>query len=675
MAFKKRNWNMPEQVFINCAPEDSQIAEEIEKRLELAGIFFYAAPVRVNPVIQKEMVEKIRDIAAGQGCMVCIISQKAVTDSLFVSNIHLMCETARNSRVLVKYQVEDLENDQSIRLFDSQAYLVKRTGRAGEDISVIIKRINQIFHPSPRDVYQILSGIISRKALTRLLTIVAVAAVAATVLFNFVHKAPPAPTLPTPTPVLLYTPFIGQSQDAGLRVAALSFPENKPATDPAVEALFAFKPAHVFMQDDFNNPAFDASYDGQKWTNNYNRLESAPGIAINQANGVLQLAVAPTGEQQGYLALSSKYMFNPQQVTYVGYRFRINEYKGVKQENSFVSGGFSYQFTDLPDIFNIQFDGFSQKLQFNNSEIELGSRWHTVEMVSQTDRHFIDIFLDGKKINSLSLDEGQFDRWMHAVFSLYVSKTNNWVSMQIDDVIFGGDDSNTPAFRPEDAPYRFTPDTVALHEDFSTPLPDQNINIGSEFVTQPGGVLSFRIPSGQDEQNIKLLFPTKPINVNNYYATRFRFTSPDDDYWAASAGFYLIVLNQNQFTKDKPINPYNLFISAIRHDYTFGGGYGISGGMPGYPFGQNRPPGSWHTLEMIIKPPDGNSQTYAVFYWVDGALLGVGHMQEDPGPILDANAPLVALIRIDSGIYRQEVFSGEIDGLVIGTIASDKIKE
>lgn len=666
---------MREEIFINCIVEDLPVVEEIEKRLEIAGLSYYVESAQLTAVLQQEMVEKIKSVAEAHGCMVCILSQKAISDSLFISNIQLMCETASNKRVLVYYPVEQLGDDQNIRLFDSQAYHVKRTGSASEDASEVIQRINQILHPPTRDIFQLLSGIISRKALTRLLITVAVLAVVASVLFNFVNKAPAAPALPTSTPVVMYTPFSGQSQEAGLTVDTSISPDYKPDSNPAIEAPFAFKPAYILMQDDFNNPAFDSSYDGQKWTNNYNRLESAPGIAINQTNGVLQLAVAPTGEQQAYLALSSKYMFNPQYVTYVGYRFRINDYKGMIQENSFVSGGFSYQFNDLPDIFNIQFDGFSQKLQFNHSEIALGSHWHTVEMVSQTDRHFIDIFLDGKKINSLSLEEGQFDRWMHAVFSLFVSKTNNWVSMQIDDVILGGDDSNSPALRPEDAPYRFMPDTVALHEDFSTPLPEQNINIGSEFVTQSGGVLSFRIPAGQDEQHIKLLFPTKPINVNNYYATRFRFTSPDDEYWANSAGFYLWMINQNQFTKDKTINPFNLFIGAIRHEYAFGGGYGTSGGMPGYPFGQNRPPGSWHTLEMIVKPPEGNSQTYAVFYWVDDHLLGVGNIQDDPAPFLDSNAPLVALLRIDSGSSRQHVFSGDIDDLVIGTIASDKIKE
>ena len=134
------------------------------------------------------MVEKIKGIAAGHGCMVCILSQKAVSDSLFISNIQLMCETARNNRVLVYYPVEQLGDDQNIRLFDSQAYQVKRTGSAAEDVSGVIQRINQIIHPPARDIFQLLSRIISRKALTGLLIAVAVLGVIASVFLNLVKK-------------------------------------------------------------------------------------------------------------------------------------------------------------------------------------------------------------------------------------------------------------------------------------------------------------------------------------------------------------------------------------------------------------------------------------------------------------------------------------------------------
>jgi len=176
---------MPEQVFLNCLPEDNPLAKGIDERLKQAGISFYAAPASLSPAIQKEMVEKIQSIGAAHGCMVCILSQKAISNSLFISNIQLMCETARSGRVLVKYQVEELASDQSIRLFDSQAYQVKNTGHPAEDISGIIKRVNQIIHPPARNIFQFLTGIISRRALIGLVSAFAVLGVIASVFFIY----------------------------------------------------------------------------------------------------------------------------------------------------------------------------------------------------------------------------------------------------------------------------------------------------------------------------------------------------------------------------------------------------------------------------------------------------------------------------------------------------------
>jgi hypothetical protein len=249
------------------------------------------------------------------------------------------------------------------------------------------------------------------------------------------------------------------------------------------------------------------------------------------------------------------------------------------------------------------------------------------------------------------------------------------VSLQIDDVIFGGDGSGAPALRPEEAAYRFTPDTVDLHEDFSTPLTGQTLPNGSEFVTQSGGALAFRFPAGQDDQVINLRFSTKPINENNYYAMRFRFTSPDDNYWAAWERIFLGVANQDQSQKNNFKLQYLLYTTVVRHENAFSGGDGISASLPWSIFGQDRLPGSWHTMEMIVKPPDGNSPAYTAFFWVDGHLLGMGSLNQEAAALLQGNTSLGAFIQIESGNYRQEVFSGEIDDLVIGTIASDKIKE
>ena len=79
---------MQEQVFINCVPEDLPWVGEVKKRLELAGLSFCVPPAALDPVTQNELVEKIRAIAVEHGCMLCILSNRAVTNSLFISNIH-----------------------------------------------------------------------------------------------------------------------------------------------------------------------------------------------------------------------------------------------------------------------------------------------------------------------------------------------------------------------------------------------------------------------------------------------------------------------------------------------------------------------------------------------------------------------------------------------------------
>ena len=143
------------------------------------------------------------------------------------------------------------------------------------------------------------------------------------------------------------------------------------------------------------------------------------------------------------------------------------------------------------------------------------------------------------------------------------------------------------------------------------------------------------------------------------------------------AGFYLWMINQDQFTKDKTINPFNLIHRCLSPRVCLRRGImATNGGMPGYPFGSEpAQPGSWHTLEMIVKPPEGNSQTYTVFYWVDDHLLGEATFRMTPRLSWMQMRRWWHCIKLTAGSSRQNVFSGEIDDLVIGTIASDKIKE
>ena len=661
---------MPEQVFINCIPEDRQVAEEIEKRLEVAGIPYFVQPAQPGPAVQKEAVEKIQAIAASKGGMLCILTQKAISDSLFISNIQLMCETAPNARVLVYYSIEQLEDDRNIRLFTAQATLVKSSGRAEQDVSRVIQKINQIIHPPEREFLPLFSRIISRRTLIGLLSVMVVLGVIASIFFNNSQKAPPAPIQPTSTPQLLFTPFSGQSQNRGFSQDVRSVPDYQPEGDPAVDAPFYFKPVSVFEQMDFNDPAYEHTFDGQKWSFS-SILNDVSSMAVTQTNGVLQMALAPIGNNPLSLVLGSKYSYTLQQVTYLGVRFRLNDYNGRKQENTSLHAHFFDQM-DGPQAYvdAIDLDGLSQVVINGSSSIPLGSRWHALELVSQNDRHFVDVNLDGKKINTLTFNDDQLSRWMHFTFALDISNTTDWMRMQIDTVVYGGDQPFPLTLKPADAPYRFTPDTIDLHEDFASGVNQLAFSSGAEFVTQSNGVISFQIPAGRDNQVIRYDLPTKPLNQDNYYATRFRFTSPNDNYWANYAYFFLGIENKNH----SPGSGSDLVIGTFRNGNDFQGHFGTNQAIDEINWNQNSQPGYWHTLEMIFEPPDGPSQTYTAAYWVDGFLMGKASIPNSEH-YLDANATLVAYLQISGGSDRQNVFSGEIDDLVIGKIASDKLQE
>jgi hypothetical protein len=655
---------MLEQVLINCLAEDLPKVEEIKKRLEMAGILYYVQPAQLSPGIQKEMVEKIQAIAAGHGCMVCILSNKSVSDALFVSNIQLMCETARNERVLVYYSVEQLENDQSIRLFASQVYQVRKKRHDAGEASAVIKRINHILHPGSRNLFELFSGIISRKTLSGLLIAVAVLAAIASMLFNFVRKTPPASVPPTPTAVLLYVPFSGQSQDRGLTEDVRHVPDYQLAGDPAAEAPFHFKPENVFEQEDFNDPLYDHTYNKQKWYFS-GSLNDVSSKAVTQTNGVLQLAMAPLANRSISLVLMVKYLFNRQQVTYLGYRFRLEDYQGRVDENTSLHVHFFDHPSSNKIIDTVELNGVARTVM----GFPLGSRWHAVEMVSQEDRHFIDVYLDGEKINTLSYNDEQLNSWMNYMFAMDITNTTDWTRIQIDEVVFGGDQPIPEALQPEQASYRFTPDSVSVHNDFSSPVVQLIFNSGTEFVTQTNGALSFDFPASKDLQVIRLVFPATHINDDNYYATRFRITSPDNNIWADSPYFFLGINKEDPVPGDGDGISIGLF-----QGYNFEGHNGGSQGIEIPNYNLSSESGYWHTMEMLIKPPDGSSQEYTAIYWVDGYLVGEVPIQ-NPMRFLDPNMVLNTYIQISGGRYRQNIYSGEIDDLVIGKIASDKIKE
>jgi hypothetical protein len=671
LANPEKEQMMPEQVFINCMPEDFPLVEEIKKRLELAGLSYYVAPQTLNAIIQNEIVEKIRNIATTQGCMLCLLSNWAIADSAFVSNIQLMCETVKSKKALVLYSSEQLEDDRAIRLFLPQAHRVKASGQMEADLSRLIQSIRQMIHPPRRNLFQFLSEHFSRQVLVRWSVAALMLGVGGSLLYNLAKPGAKASFTPTPTPVVMLVPFSDQSINAGLDVTSARPPENKPRSDPAVEAPFAYKPAVIVEQDDFDKPAFNGDYDRGKWMVYDNRLEGIPDIFAAQQNGVLNLDVAPVPDRQAYLALDGRYMFNPRQVTYLGMRFRLKAYQGKVQDNTFVDVNFTDQFINIPDLSFFHLDSLAQELMTDQGSAPLGTRWHAVEIVGRADPRQVDIYLDGKKIETLAFSEFQMKLWMRNTLTLYVSNTTDWIGMQVDQIIYGAEQPLPSMQQPEQAVYHYTPDKVTLHEDFNGALNPQKIQSGNNMITQGGGVLRMSIPPGLEPNGAQLRFPTRPINENNYYATRYRYTSPADNYWDPWASFQIKVLDPTTKWGDG----FDMVFVLFRQSSAFGCAFGLGGSLAQFPFGQYQGSQAWHTLELAVQAPEGPGEVYTGYFWADGTLLGIVPMPGDPARLLNPNTPLILNVNLVSQGYHPNVFSVEVDDLVIGSLSNEKIKE
>lgn len=674
---------MTEKVFINYVPDDIDVARSVKKQLEQVGISCYLPPTETNPVVNLEIVEKIKQIGGDQGCMLFIFSEKASASSVFISNIQLMSEVAGKNRVLIRYQVEDVKNDQQVRLFYSQAHHIINRNDLVNETAQIIRWVNKIteqeMQPVSKNPLRILFQTISKNVIIGLVVAVIFVSVAAAVIYNLINpfastSVQPTPVvLPTltPTPVVMYVPFSGESKDSGLSVDARFVPSYLPEKDPAMEAPFSYKPKYILVQDDFSDPKYENSYNGAIWAVNWG-LDEIGSMDVSQMNGILQLAVAPQLERQTELRLDSRLLYTPDQCTYLAYRFRMDDYQGIKQPNTNVIVNAVFQLTkenSLEANFNLIDQSFSG-FQTGDSKSTLDSDWHTLEIISQAEKQNIDIYLDGKKVGTRSLNQIQSKSWMNYVFFLSVSNTNDWVRFQLDEIIFGASEPISEKELPEDVPYHFTPSQVDYQENFDTQAYQQFLVNGNSYVKINNGVLEFNIPSGKEDIGIGLEVPISSTSETNYLATRYRYTSPNTDYWSNWGGFTLLLFNPS-FQNPEGYSPQ---IEVTRLDERFAGWSCQSCGLQVNAYIVNSQPSQWHTLEMVMKRSVSNSNQYRIAFWIDGNLLGEDELS-DAEKFLNESENLFAAIRINSGRNRHEAFSGEIDNLTTGFLDPTKAQE
>jgi hypothetical protein len=657
---------MPGVLFINCLPQDQARFEPLRLRLQQAGIPFYLPPPVTSPQIQQEVVETIQQTAISGGGMVCLLSRAALADPAYISNIQWMCENARSRKALIFYPLERLEDTRPIRLFAPQAYQITPRRRPETDLRRLTRAIHAVINPRPAGLSGLLSTQFSARLLRSLFIAALVVGIGAAAAYTSMKAKPTGPVPPTPTPVVMLVPFSGQSAPAGLEVDPGKPPEFVPDVAPEKAAPFAFQPAVSLDRHTFRDITLDGDYDRRAWLVYDNRLEGQTGVYVRQRDGVLNVQLAPEPSRQATSILYTTHLFNLQELSYLGIRFRLNPYQGSVRDGTFGSGQIVFQTIDTPDFKLLGWNVLDQDTQSNLLE----TSWHVLELQRLPSLVQTEVYLDGKKIDSLDFTQAGSWRWMRLGISMYISNTDEWTGMQVDEVLLGADEPISSRLEASGAPFHFTPEAVLLHQDFNAPLPVENIQAGAGFVSHAPGTATLRLPVGEEKTGVMLRFPTRPINEANYYATRFRFSSEEGNPWNSWSSFHIKIGDGNKSWDDKFDISFGYFPSSD----TFGVSFGIMNGLAQFPFDfAGRP--VWHTLEMVIQPPLVVGGRYVGWFWADGGLIGWRELNADPSRMLDPQTAYILNMNLASEGSRQTPFSLELDDLVIGTLPPEMISE
>lgn len=657
---------MPGVLFINCMSQDQPRFEPLRLRLLQAGIPFHLPPPVTSPQVQQEVVETIRQTAISGGGMVCLLSQAALADPAYISNIQWMCENARSRKALIFFPLERLGDNQSIRLFAPQAIQVRPSRRPETDLRRLTRAIHTVLNPRPAGLFGYLSAQFSPRLLRSLLIATLVVGIVSAATHVALNSRPSGPIPPTPTPVVMLPPFSGESITAGLEVDPGNPPEQAPDTAPEKAAPFTFQPAAVISRQTFDEDTYDGDFDRRAWMVADNRMEGQYGVYARQRDGVLNLQLAPVPGRQVFGTLDSTHLFKLQDLSYLGIRFRLGPYQGTVRDGTYGNGQLQLQTIDLPQVNLLDWNVLDQ----GTRSTILGTAWHVLELRRLSTRAQAEVYLDGNKIDNIDFSEAGPFRWMRLVVTLGATNTDNWVGMQIDEVLFGSDEPIPSRLEASGAPFHFTPETILLHQDFNAPLPAENIQAGAGYVSHVAGSASLQVPSGEEKSGVMLRFPTRPIDEINYYAARFRFTSEEGNPWNAWSSFHIKIGDGNKYWEDKFDISFGYFPSSD----TFGVSFGIMNGLAQYPFNFAEQP-IWHTFEMIIQPPRTEGGGYVGWFWADGGLLGQTTLRDDPSRLLDPQAAYILNVNLASEGSRQNPFSVELDDLIIGTLPPEMIPE
>lgn len=645
-------------VFLNFIPEDQAIAEQIHDALNAAHIPVYVPPQNTAKDTILEITSQIEALAKNEGIMLVILSQRAIHNSLFISNIQYLCELTRERMALLVFQIEDLPGDNAVALYSSQAFLLRTEQDARKDLEKIITRVKRMLGMEESPLLERFP--ITQKGIKRVFVWVAILIFIVAIInyfFPIFGKKDGSPTQ------LTIEPFSGESVEQGLIVDRRFVPAYAYNDDPAAEAPFSYNPVHMFKTLTFDDPIYENLLD----TTNV-RFHYPPSInemdlfLVKQSKGVLQLSASAQDIRDRLLDVRFNYLFDLSNTTYIGIRFRMEDYQGWTDVQDQIVGSINISsYLHLVD-FNINKQTISIPW-ISDDLYELGDEWHALEFVINPDTFWATISLDGKEIGA-----GYFypngRKLVSQLFITYeMEATTDWVHFYVDEIRYGGESTILLATTPDQIDYHSTPEEIYSYNNFNDGFLLESTKENSQNIKISNGEVEFSIPAGQDFERTSIEIKDVPFSEINYIALKYRLPAGYSDC------AHLFIKIQNELYFEKLGEDIEFEIGECCSSFNAA----LYSGMIDRKVGtvENYQPDSWHSLEMAIFKPDcvDCGDPYSLFVWHDGNVLHYFELRH-LALLADPAYTSSVIVGVNRGSREEGNYLGEIDEITMGYVSS-----
>ena len=651
-------------VLLNFVPEDKAAAEKLKDGLVNCGFSVVMPGETTSLQATERLIKEIETVAEKNGLMVLVLTKNAIHDNLFISNTQYFCELAGKRQTLLICKMEEVPRENPVALYYPRAITINASSDETKWMPKVEESARRLAglltssHSSPRRI--------SKRAIQSITWIVASLAILGGIgsffmdFYNERQAIIEAAKAAAQEPVVINEPFQNESIDQGLIVDQRFLPSYVAAGDPSAEAPFSKEPAFVSQRLTFDDPRFENTIDNSMIGFQNVSIREEDFKLINQQNDVLHIAATTSEEIKQKIFIPIKYFYSVSDVSYMGIRFRIEDYQGWSDIDKPMGG---YIGTD--DFPLGILDLSKQTISNGDKTVFLGTTWHALESVIDADTNTITVLLDGEELAKLHELPASYDL-TYLFFQVSLDYSTDWASLDIDEIVYGGDAPVSTHKEPEDAIYNFTVDDPIYENSFSDLSINQYITSNQNAFSVEDGKLQVHFNQGLQSDQANIRIPTEPITETNYYSLKYRIVDTPNKYWTYNGFLDISIQNMNFDDSTQLSCQTSLHSSLYRIQTSPQEMQEIVGSV------DNFQAGLWHTMEIVIVPTTENNNFYTIQFWHDNILMTEKTI-ENPDLFTDDSSPLFVGYSIYPGDLSFGPITVEIDEITRGFLPESEL--